>query len=514
MFAGKKLKFVSIVTLFFFTWFCFAADFSFAQANKEDPLLKAKRLSQEGDYDGAIKILQDYIEKIKLIKKEKQNLVKAYYSLARTFYKVGEEELCDKNLRMVYEINPNFNTEENDLIFKDRTEKIKKKVEERLLEEKREEAKTKEEAKKVEVKKEKKPIVKEEIPKKEPVKKVVTKPAKKKKKNKKFPVLLVIGGVVAIGIILFLVLKKKTKEYNLTVNTGVGVQGTPSNGTYTYKKGEVVNYNYSTESGYIYLKVLLDGNPISPSGSITIDSDHRIVATSSGDPNYDVNGLKIEWIQIPAGEFKMGDNFNEGDSDELPVHSVYLDTYYISKYEITYDQYDKFCDETGRKKPDDWDGRGKKPVTHVTWDDARDFCAWLSQITGKNIHLPTEAQWEKAARGTDQRRYPWGNEHPTCILANYTSDCGRGSKTVGSHPLGVSPYGVHDMAGNVWEWCSDWYSSSYYSISPKKNPTGPSTGNYRVERGGSTRGIVRAANRGAHRTRAKDFVRGFRPVWD
>jgi formylglycine-generating enzyme required for sulfatase activity len=196
----------------------------------------------------------------------------------------------------------------------------------------------------------------------------------------------------------------------------------------------------------------------------------------------------IEWIDIPAGEFQMGDNFNEGASDERPVHTVYLDSYKIARYELTFDQYDKFCDDTGKNKPSDerW-GRGTRPVINVSWDDAKAFCDWLSKKTGRDIHLPTEAQWEKAARGTDQRRYPWGNSSPNCSTANYAGCC-RQTKPVGSYSSGVSPYGVHDMAGNVYEWCSDWYSDTYYSSSPRNNPTGsaiPTVPGTRILRGGA-----------------------------
>jgi formylglycine-generating enzyme required for sulfatase activity len=241
-----------------------------------------------------------------------------------------------------------------------------------------------------------------------------------KTKKKKFPWLLVVGGVIVVGVVVALLLIKKKDNNN--------------------------------------------GND---------ESD------------YDTSVLGIEWVQIPAGEFKMGDNFNEGDYDELPVHTVYLDTYYISKYEVTFDQYDSFCEAFGRSKPNDkgW-GRGTRPVINVSWDDAKDFCNWLAGKTGKNIHLPTEAQWEKAVRGTDQRRYPWGNGNPSCSRVNYHY-CNVKTMPVGSYPSGVSPYGIHDMAGNVWEWCSDWYYWSYYSSSPYKNPTGPSHGSYRVFRGGS-----------------------------
>lgn len=203
-----------------------------------------------------------------------------------------------------------------------------------------------------------------------------------------------------------------------------------------------------------------------------------------GSKNYDTKTLGIEWIHIPAGEFQMGDNFNLGANDEKPVHTVYLDDYKISKHEVTFEMYDKFCEEKNRFKPDDkgW-GRRNRPVINVSWDNARAFCDWLSEKTGKDIHLPTEAQWEKAARGTDKRKYPWANSEPTCSEANYYG-CFEKTKAVGCHPSGVSPYGVHDMAGNVWEWCSDWYSSRYYANSPRNNPTGPGSGSGRVGRGG------------------------------
>jgi len=201
---------------------------------------------------------------------------------------------------------------------------------------------------------------------------------------------------------------------------------------------------------------------------------------------YDKYLLGIEWVQVPAGSFEMGDNFYEGYTNELPVHTVYLDTYYVSKYEVTFDQYDAFCDATGRTKPSDegW-GRGDRPVINVSWNDAKAFCDWLSDKMGENIHLPTEAQWEKAARGTDQRRYPWGDGSPDSSLANYNWSAYEGKTVpVGSYPAGVSPYGIHDMAGNVWEWCADWYDIGYYSSSPTNNPLGPSSGSRCVHRGG------------------------------
>lgn len=186
-------------------------------------------------------------------------------------------------------------------------------------------------------------------------------------------------------------------------------------------------------------------------------------------PDYDTRQLGIEWIRIPPGEFTMGDNFNEGDDNEQPVHAVYLGEYFISKCEVTFQQYDKYCEDDGIPKPGDngW-GRGNHPVINVSWYNADRFCNWLSDKTGKNIHLPTEAQWEKAARGTDQRRYPWGNSPPDCGKVNY--DCDNQTHSVGSHPAGVSPYGIHDMAGNVSEWCRDGYNAIFYNQSPYTNP--------------------------------------------
>ena len=203
--------------------------------------------------------------------------------------------------------------------------------------------------------------------------------------------------------------------------------------------------------------------------------------------SYDTDVLGIQWVDVPKGEFQMGDNFNDGvgNLDERPVHTVYLDDYKISKFEVTFQQYDTYCESENQKKPDDkgW-GRGDRPVIYISWYEAKAFCDWLSLKTGKNICLPTEAQWEKAARGTDQRKFPWGNTDPNCDIANY-STCVDRTMPVGSYPRGVSPYGAYDMAGNVYEWCFDWFDEGYYAISPKNNPTGPSTGELRVCRGSS-----------------------------
>jgi formylglycine-generating enzyme required for sulfatase activity len=205
-------------------------------------------------------------------------------------------------------------------------------------------------------------------------------------------------------------------------------------------------------------------------------------------------GSGIIMVYIPLGPFTMGSN--EYD-DEKPPHDVHLDGCWLGKTEVTFDQYDRFCEETKREKPSDrgW-GRGKRPVIYVSWDDANDYCEWLSRKMGLKFKLPSEAQWEKAARGSDGRQYPWGNHDPYYQgkwYVNYAAhdswekkgeDGFEYTAPVGSYHLGASPYGLLDMAGNVWEWCADWYDGGYYKNSPPKNPEGPLKGSYRVVRGG------------------------------
>jgi formylglycine-generating enzyme required for sulfatase activity len=185
---------------------------------------------------------------------------------------------------------------------------------------------------------------------------------------------------------------------------------------------------------------------------------------------------------IPAGEFQMGSNERD---NEKPVHTVYLDAFYIDKYEVTNAQYRKFMDATEYKAPACWDdskfNAPGHPVVSVSWDDAVAYAKWAGK------RLPTEAQWEKAARGgLVGKKYPWGDEL-THDYANYSGTGGR-DKWEYTSPVGSFPpngYGLYDMAGNVWEWCADWYDKDYYKNSPKQNPKGPDSGNIRVLRGGS-----------------------------
>jgi len=225
-------------------------------------------------------------------------------------------------------------------------------------------------------------------------------------------------------------------------------------------------------------------------------------------------GDGIIMVYIPPGEFNMGSN--DYDNEE-PLHTVYLDGYWMGKYEVTFNQYDRYCDENGKAKPYDegW-GRGKRPVINVSWNDANAYCRWLSKKTGLPFKLPTEAQWEKAARGTDSRKYPWGSKKLGGTLANFGRKIKK-TTSVDSYPKGVSPYGLLDMAGNVWEWCRDWWSKRYYKSSPDKNPTGPKSGTYRVMRGGSWSSeavLLRCSNRNGHKPSNRNSYVGFRLCQD
>lgn len=218
-------------------------------------------------------------------------------------------------------------------------------------------------------------------------------------------------------------------------------------------------------------------------------------------------GTIHELTRVPAGYFTMGSA--EGRADEQPIHQVYLDEFYIDRFEVNNDQYAAFLNNINRNE----DGEGhllfdifdadaqiryderyaplpgteQRPVAEVSWYGARAYCAWA------DMELPTEAIWEKAARGTDGRIYPWGDSIDRS-RANYGREgCCRGddsdgffdSAPVGSYQRGVSPYGAYDMGGNVWEWVVDWYGEDYYAQSPERDPQGPDAGISRVLRGGS-----------------------------
>ncbi len=215
-------------------------------------------------------------------------------------------------------------------------------------------------------------------------------------------------------------------------------------------------------------------------------TDQEKIGQESMNP---VDGATMVWV--PAGDFLMGNTDEEVNqhknrmgkdafvpsADAEPQHSVYLDGFWMYKNDVTVEEYAKFCEVTGHKMPRDYVSRKLAPITEITWYDAQAYANWAG------VTLPTEAQWEKAARGIDGRIFPWGNEWDwnkcRCSHLNWTD----GPSDIGSYPVGVSPYGVMDMAGNVAQWCADWYAADYYKNSPAKNPNGPLFGTTRVIRG-------------------------------
>jgi formylglycine-generating enzyme len=189
-------------------------------------------------------------------------------------------------------------------------------------------------------------------------------------------------------------------------------------------------------------------------------------------------------VLIPVGEFTMGSD--KGDDDEEPVHKVFLDSFYLDKFEVTNGRFAKFVEAIQSEPP--WGFADKEtpvlrqdqPVRWVNWMEAMGYCLWAGK------RLPTEAEWEKAARGSDARVYPWGNDAPT--LAHAVFGLKEGSDTVsaiGNRDKGKSPFGVHDLAGNLYEWTTDWYDEQFYSKNPAINPRGPAEGSAKVQRGGS-----------------------------
>jgi sulfatase modifying factor 1 len=247
----------------------------------------------------------------------------------------------------------------------------------------------------------------------------------------------------------------------------------------------------------------------------------------------------VAMVLIPAGEFQMGtdssempqlvqwakDCYSEANADlfknETPRHTVYLDDFYMDKYEVTNALYKKFMDATKHETPKYWDdvrfNAPEQPVVGISWHDAKAYAEWAGK------RLPTEAEWEKAAQGgLLDKRFPWGDADPDGTQCNFADRDWTGTDLDDGHkftaPVGrfiPNGYGLYDMSGNVSEWCADWYDENYYSKSPGRNPTGPESGTLRILRGGSWNNFpyfLRVASRGTKEPSSRDSRLGFRCV--
>jgi formylglycine-generating enzyme required for sulfatase activity len=202
--------------------------------------------------------------------------------------------------------------------------------------------------------------------------------------------------------------------------------------------------------------------------------------------------LVPEVIRLEGGSFDMG-NEGSGSEDERPVHTVFVDGFDLGRFEVTNAQFKAFCDATGRQYPPDPEEWGKyfqdypnHPVVMVSWEEVTAYCEWLSKLSGMTYRLPTEAEWEYAGRGgLTRKRFPWGDERAAGRACYLQSEVPFGVPTmrVGSFP--PNGYGLCDLAGNVWEWCFDWYDVSYYRSGNNRNPRGAPSGSGRVARGGA-----------------------------
>jgi formylglycine-generating enzyme required for sulfatase activity len=278
-----------------------------------------------------------------------------------------------------------------------------------------------------------------------------------------------------------------------------------------YAAGMVAMQAERWDAAVFYFQALLDRDP----GCAAVEDQLARALDSS-------------MVYVPEGEFAMGSDL--GDPDERPQRVVYLDSYEIDRYEVTNVQYRRFLRATGGDGPRRWPGRhlhlrferapdwsGNRyppgeayhPVVGVRWEEAAEYCAWV------NKRLPTEAEWEKAARGTDGRVYPWGDAW-NAGRANTDDEGAHYTRAVGSYPSGASPYGALDMAGNIWEWVSDLYDRQYYSWAADRNPRGPSSGTgERILRGAawdSSPDQARASYRNATHFFGPNFRVGFRCV--
>lgn len=286
--------------------------------------------------------------------------------------------------------------------------------------------------------------------------------------------------------------------------------------------------------GTIYLSILIFfGACSSESATIPPDLPPPVTPTPVRPPTEVSPGFvwisttdEMPLVYIPEGRFLMGTSTDDlqFEEDETPQHEIYLDAFWIDQLEVTNRMFTECVDNGSCEPPSELGSQARTsyydnlsfaeyPVVNINWEQAQTYCSWVGR------RLPTEAEWEKAARGAEGQIYPWGNQEPTCKLLNFwesetgSVNCARDTTLVGKYPDGASPYGVLDMAGNVWEWVADWYSVDSYKVGPDRNPQGVNTGDAKVIRGGSfseSGDTVRSANRNQSDPLADSYLIGFR----
>lgn len=210
-------------------------------------------------------------------------------------------------------------------------------------------------------------------------------------------------------------------------------------------------------------------------------------------------------VSIPSGWFLMGSE--AGQDNEQPVHRVWVDAFQLAACQVTNAEYEGFLRATQALPPPFWHdanfNRPQQPVVGVCWFEAVQYCEWLSAATGKRYRLPSESEWERAARGgAEGALFPWGDDPPQS-LPDYAQRWRDGPEPVGCSDR--NPFGLFDMCANVHEWCSDWYDPAYYAVSPERNPRGPETGERRASRGGSWRHHIKVSRCAARSSIAPQF---------
>lgn len=274
---------------------------------------------------------------------------------------------------------------------------------------------------------------------------------------------------------------------------------------------------------HLLIAALLTASLLTPANVL---AERKTPPASAG---YIEKSTGMEFVKVPEGCFVMGDTHGDGQGDEKPLHEVCIDRFWVGTYEVTNAQYRKFRPDhtSGSYEGNNLNG-DSQPVTGVTWFDATEYANWLSQKSGKKFRLPTEAEWEYVARGSNKGRNYWGdNPEIACKNANgadltakqqwkdwTTTECSDSYKA--SSPVGSfqpNAYGVHDIMGNAWEWTKDWYDAEYYFESPRMNPQGPNSGKLKIPRGGgwmNASECVRVADRNGFAPDFSILFLGFR----